>query len=181
MPDKRMRPFVKEEPGAEGLEQARAMGEQLLQAKAELAELRAEIRIKDAALEAKGRIHQAELEAKDAALQAKDRVHKAEAALLEFKLQGKDALLEAKEALIRRLQSEPQRWDDAPLAAAAAQRMSARAAGGSAAPALAPAPAPEARAADANRAGLAADGRPEVRSRARSCSLSTVVMMGLMG
>jgi hypothetical protein len=103
MSDKRMRPFVKEKPGAEWLEQARAMGEQLLQAKAELAELRAEIRIKDAALEAKGRVHQSELEAKDAALQAKDRVHKAEAALLEFKLQGKDALLEAKEALIRRL------------------------------------------------------------------------------
>ena len=102
MPDKRMRPIVKEEPGAGGaqqqqqqqqqhgaaaeyrdgqrrrveeeaqggaglllqllrtnadaqafavqvLEQARATGEQLLQAKAELAELRAEIRIKEAA------------------------------------------------------------------------------------------------------------------------------------
>ena len=115
------------------------------------------------------------------ALQAKDRVHKAEAALLEYKLQGKDALLGAKEALILRLQSEPQRRDDAPAAATAAQHMSARAAGGSAAAAPASAPALEARAADANRAGLAADGRPEVRSRACGCSLSSVVMMGLMG
>ncbi len=37
----------------QGLEQAGAMGEQLLQAKAEHAELRADIRIIDAALEAK--------------------------------------------------------------------------------------------------------------------------------
>ena len=181
MSDKRMRPFVKEKPGAEWLEQARAMGEQLLQAKAELAELRAEIRIKNAVLEAKDRIHQAELEAKDAALQAKDRVHKAEAALLESKLQSKDTLLEAKEALIRRLQKKPQRRDDAPAAAAAAQQTSARAAGGSAAPATSPAPAPEARAADTNRAGLAADGRPEVRSRACGCSLSSVASDGFDG
>jgi hypothetical protein len=92
------------------LEKARAMGEQLLQAKAELAELRAEIRIKDAALKA-------EVQFKEAALQ------------------GKDVVIEAKDALIRRLQSELQRRDDAPAAAAAAQQTSARAAGGSAAPA----------------------------------------------
>jgi hypothetical protein len=147
MPDKRMRPIVKQEPGADGaqqqqqqvaaagerdgqlrsvekearaaggleqqlqslrayadaqafacqgLSQVRAMGEQLLQAKAEVAELKAEIRIKDAALEAK-----------------------------DVALQSKDAVIEAKDALIRRLQSEVQ--DDALAAAGAAHCMSARA------------------------------------------------------
>ncbi len=51
--------------------------EQLLQAKAQVAELRADIRIKDAALE------------------AKVAVHKAEVALLETKLQSKEAALAA--------------------------------------------------------------------------------------
>ena len=66
----------------QGMERERAMGEQLLEAKAELlqakaqfAELRAEIRIKDAALE------------------AKDIVHKAEVAVLESKLQSPAAAL----------------------------------------------------------------------------------------
>jgi hypothetical protein len=134
MPDKRMRPIVKEEPGAggaqqqqqhgaaaegrigqrrriqeeaqggaglqlqllmtnadaqafavQGMERERAMGEQLLQAKAELAELRAEIRIKEAAIKADLQSRGAALEAelaelraeiriKDAAMEAKDRV-----------------------------------------------------------------------------------------------------------
>ena len=130
MPDKRMRPIVKQEPGGgdaqqlqaaaaatggsrqrrrgdageegagaelelqllranaeaqafalQGMERERALGEQLLRAKEELlqakvqvAELRAEIRIKDA-------VHQAQQEAKDA-------VHKAEVAVLESKLQS---------------------------------------------------------------------------------------------
>jgi hypothetical protein len=131
MPDKRMRPIVKQEPGADGaqelppqqqqaaaaaaageregrrrrsdmgekgagtelemqllvanakaqafalqgMERERALGEELLQAKAQVAELRAEIRINDAALEAKVAIH------------------KAEVALLETKLQSKEAAL----------------------------------------------------------------------------------------
>jgi hypothetical protein len=134
MPDKRMRPIVKEEPGAdcaqqlppqqqaaataagerqgqhhriedeaaegrvepglqlrranvEGqaiafitvqwMERERAMREELLQLKAQVAELRAEVRIKNAALE------------------AKDNAHKAEVALLESELQSKEAALQA--------------------------------------------------------------------------------------
>jgi hypothetical protein len=65
----------------QGMERERALGaqllqakEELLQAKAQVAELRAEIRIKDA-------VHNAQLESKDAA-------HKAEVAVLESKLQS---------------------------------------------------------------------------------------------
>ncbi len=61
----------------QGLERERAMGEQLLQAKAELlqakaqvAELRAEIRIKDAALEAKDIVHKAEVAVPESKLQS---------------------------------------------------------------------------------------------------------------
>jgi hypothetical protein len=45
------------------LQRERAMTEQLLQAKEQVVELRAEIRIKDAALEAKDAVHRAQLEA----------------------------------------------------------------------------------------------------------------------
>jgi hypothetical protein len=109
MPDKRMRPIVKQEPSGDGaqalpqqqqgeelgqregqrrrggeegraelevqlqllrahafslqgMERERLMGEALLQAKAQVAELLAEIRIKDAALEAKDALHKALLE-----------------------------------------------------------------------------------------------------------------------
>jgi hypothetical protein len=55
----------------------RAMAEQLLQEKAQVAELRAEIRIRDAALE------------------AKDATHKAKFALIESELQSKEAALQA--------------------------------------------------------------------------------------
>jgi hypothetical protein len=61
----------------QGVERERALGEQLLraieeilQAKAQVAELRAEIRIRDAALEAKDKAHKAEVEAKDKAHKA---------------------------------------------------------------------------------------------------------------
>jgi hypothetical protein len=124
IPDKRMRPIVKQEHGADGaqqllqqqtaaaaaageregpgagtelemqllranaeaqafalqgMERERAMAEELLQSKAQVAELRADIRIKDAALEA----HAA--------------VHKAEVGLLESKLQSKEAALAARD------------------------------------------------------------------------------------
>ena len=59
------------------MERERVMGEELLQSKAQVAELRAEIRIKDAALE------------------AKDAAHKSEVALLESELQSKEAALQA--------------------------------------------------------------------------------------
>ena len=61
----------------QGVERERALGEQLLQAKAQVAELRAEIRIRDAALE------------------AKDATHKAKFALIESELQSKEAALQA--------------------------------------------------------------------------------------
>ncbi len=67
----------------QSMERERAMGEELLQSKAQVAELRAEIRIKDVMLQAK-----------DAALEAKDSVHKAEVALLQSKLQSKEAALQ---------------------------------------------------------------------------------------
>jgi len=58
----------------QGMEQARVMGQELLQAKVQVAELKAEIRIKDAALEAK-----------DVLLQSKDAVIEATRALLQAK------------------------------------------------------------------------------------------------
>ena len=61
----------------QGMERERAMAEELLQAKAQVAELRAEIRIRDAALE------------------AKDATHKAKFALIESELQSKEAALQA--------------------------------------------------------------------------------------
>jgi hypothetical protein len=96
----------------EVLQRKRAMGEELLHAKAQVAELRAEISIRGAALEAK------------------------EAALC-----SKDTVFEAKDALIRGLQSESQRRDDGPAAGDASQQSSARASCISAA-AIAPTPAP---------------------------------------
>ncbi len=193
MPDKRMRPIVKQEPGSDGaqelpqpqqaaaaaageregrrrrgdmgeegaelelevqllrenaeaqafalqgMERAMAMGEELLHAKVQVAELRAEIRIKDAALES-------EVRSREAALQAKDAVHKAHVALLESKLQSKDDALEAKDAVLRskdsiieakdfficRLRNKSQRRDKV------AQHVSAQATAGSAAAAFPP-------------------------------------------
>jgi hypothetical protein len=120
----------------------RAMGEELLRLKAQLAGLQADIRVKDAALaaemQAKEAVYKAEiaffLQAKEAALQAKEAVHKAEVqakeAALQAKeavLQSKDAVIEAKEALIRRLQSELQRRDGGAAAAPAPAPASAHA------------------------------------------------------
>ncbi len=52
------------------MERDRAMAEDLLQAKEQVAELRAEIRIKDAAHKAKFALLESELQSKEAALQA---------------------------------------------------------------------------------------------------------------
>jgi hypothetical protein len=56
----------------QGMERERAMAEELLQAKAQVAELRADIRIKDAALEAKVAVHKAELDLLETRLQSKE-------------------------------------------------------------------------------------------------------------
>ncbi len=115
----------------QGMERERAMGEQLLQAKAQVAELRVDIRTKDAALEAKESVHKVKVALLESKLQLNG-------ALLQATLQSKDALfaanivaIEANDALIRRLQSVSQRQDDGLAAAGAAQQSSARAAGGS--------------------------------------------------
>ena len=94
-----------------GMEQARVMGQELLQAKAQNAELKAEIKskdaahqaAKDAALEATDAILQATIQGSDAALQTKnDLIH------------VKDALLQVKDAEIFRLEAELARRDVVP-------------------------------------------------------------------
>jgi hypothetical protein len=97
-----------------GMEQARVMGE-------EVVELKAEIRIKDAALQASA----VALQAKDALLQSKDAVIDAlrsKDAVIEGKtalLQAKDAIIAAKDAEIQRLQAELARCGARPAPAPA--------------------------------------------------------------
>jgi hypothetical protein len=169
MPDKRMRPIVKQEPGADGaqelpplqqqqvaaareqdvqrrmaedergeelqlqllranaqaqafalqgMERERAMGEELLQAKAQIAEVRAEVAVLESKLQSKEAVLQATLQSKDAVIAANI------------------AVIEAKDALIRRMQRE-QRRDDAPAAAgASASSSSSSAAAAAASPSL---------------------------------------------
>jgi hypothetical protein len=73
-----------------GMEQARVMGEQVV-------ELKAEIRIKDAALQAKDSVLEATVQSKDAVIQAKDAALQASAVALQAKdvaMQSKDAVIE---------------------------------------------------------------------------------------
>jgi len=145
-----------------GMEQARVMGEQVV-------ELKAEIRIKDAALQANDSVLQATIQAKDAALQAsavalqakdvamqsKDAVIEGKNALLQSKdaiIVAKDAVIVAKDAEIQRLQAELARCGadvavgggarPAPAPARAATAAAAHAPVPVPAPAPAPAPAP---------------------------------------
>ncbi len=100
----------------QGMEQARVIGLELQQAKVQNAELKAEIRNRDAALEAKDAI----IQGKDVTLLAKDDV-----------IEGKDALLQAKDAEISRLQADlEQRHDDEPEAQPAPARASGWGVGG---------------------------------------------------
>jgi len=107
----------------QGMEQTRVMGLELQQAKVQNAELKAEIRNRDAALEAKDAI----IQGKDATLLAKDAV-----------IEGKNALLQAKDAEISRLQAVLARRGAEPAAPPAPSRAAAaaeaRASAGSAAP-----------------------------------------------
>ncbi len=81
------------------MEHVRAMGEELLQTKKEMAELRAEIQAKEAAFKA-------ELQIKDAAMQMNAAV-----------LQSNNAVIEAKDALTCRLQKELRQGDGVSVAA----------------------------------------------------------------
>jgi hypothetical protein len=116
-----------------GVERERAMAEQLLQSKAQVAALLADIRIKDAALEAHADVHKAEVDLLETKLQSME-------VALQASLHRKEAAIQSKDALVRRVQSGQGRGDG-PVASGAAQQSSARAAGGSSAPAPAPAPA----------------------------------------
>jgi len=111
----------------QGMEQVRVMGQELLQAKVQNAELKAEIKIRDAALEAKDVLLQSTIQGNASVLQAKDAVIEANRVVL----QSKDALLQAKDAEICGLRAELARRNAEPAAAPAA-------AGGAAAPAPAP-------------------------------------------
>jgi len=96
-----------------------------------LAELKFEIKIKDAALQAKDAFNQTTIQAKDVALQAKDAALLAKDAALQASadaLQSKTALLQARDAEICRLQAELVRLHaEAALPAAAPARAAAAA------------------------------------------------------
>jgi len=165
------------------MEQARVMGEQVV-------ELKAEIRIKDAALAAKDALLQSTVQAKDAALAAKDEALAAKDAILQATIQGRDAalqasavalqakdallqskdaviegknallqVLQAKDAEIQRLQAELARCGAEAAVGGGARPAPAPARAAAAAAAHAPAPAP-ARAAIAVAAAAAAAAPP---------------------
>jgi len=127
-----------------GMEQARVMGEQVVELKAEIKIKDAALQAKDAALAAHDSMMQATVEGKNALLQSKDAVIEAKSGLL----QAKDAIILAKDAEIQRLQAELARCGaeaavgggarPAPAPARAAAAVAARVP----APAIALAPAP---------------------------------------
>ena len=114
----------------QGMEQTRVIGEQLVQAKSRIAELTAEMKIKDAVMQEKERI----IHSKDVALQSKDVALQEKVSHFGKLIKCKDELLQLEDAEIRRLQAD--------LA-----RLSSEVAAGGAA--LHPAPARAAAAADA--------------------------------
>jgi TPR repeat protein len=110
----------------EGMERARVLGEELQRAKVRIAELGAEVKMREEALQAK----EALLGSKDDQLQSKDVMIQSKDVVIQSKddqLQCKDALLQAQESTIRLLHA-----DNA--------RLNAGCAGGGAAPQPAPAP-----------------------------------------
>ena len=118
----------------QGMEQTRVIGEQLVQAKSRIAELTAEMKIKDAVMQEKERLFRELIQSKDVALQEKESHFGELINSKDVALQCKDELLQSKDAEIRRLQAD--------LA-----RLSSEVAAGGAA--LHPAPARAAAAADA--------------------------------
>ncbi len=136
-----------------GIEQARVMGEQVVELKAEIkikdAALQAAVQAKDAALQANDSVQQATVQARDVALQSKDALLHSKDAVIEAKtalLQAKDAIIVAKDAEIQRLRAELA-CCGAEAAVGGGARLApapARAAASAAAHAPAPAPAPAA-------------------------------------
>ncbi len=91
----------------EGMERTRVLGEELLQAKALIAKLEAEVRIKDGIIQSKDVIIQSKddmLHSKDEALQSKDALLQAKDVIIQSKdviIQSKDDQLQAKDAQLR--------------------------------------------------------------------------------
>jgi hypothetical protein len=80
----------------EGTERTRVLGEELLQAKALIAELKAEVRIKDGIIQSKDVI----IHSKDEALQSKDALLQAKDVIIQSKddqLQAKDVIIQSKD------------------------------------------------------------------------------------
>jgi TPR repeat protein len=86
----------------QGLEQARVLGEELLQAKARVAELAAELKMRDEALRSIIQSKDAVIQSKDDQLQSKDAVLQAQGR----EMHSKDALLQAKDLLLQAQDSE---------------------------------------------------------------------------
>ncbi len=121
----------------QGMELTRVIGEQLVQAKSMIAELTAEMKIKDAVMREKGRLIQsniAALRCKDELLQSKDAALHEKESLFGELIKCKDVIIEAKDAEILHLHAD-------------SARSSAEGAAGGAAPH--PAPSRAAAAADA--------------------------------
>jgi len=131
-----------------GMEQAQVMGLELQQARAQVVELKASIRIRDAALQAKDSILQATIQSKDAALQASAvALHSKDAVIDALRskdavIEAKNALLQAKDAEIQRLQAELVRRGPELAVGGRARPAPAPARAAAAAAARAPAPAP---------------------------------------
>jgi TPR repeat protein len=102
----------------QGLERARVLGEELLQAKARVAELAAELKVRDEALLAKEALLQTMINFKDEAIGTKDSLLQAKEALL----QSKDALLQAKDSELRLLHADIARLNAGGAAGGAARQ-----------------------------------------------------------
>jgi TPR repeat protein len=154
----------------EGMERTRVQGEELQRAKVRIAELAAEVKMREEALQAKEALLQTITKSKDEALQSKDvllqTITKSNDAVLQSKdelLLCKDALLQAKDAemkTITKSKEELLQAKDAEIRLLHADnaRLSAQAAAAGAAPPPAPAPA-AARAAAASAEAVFQEGQ----------------------
>ena len=98
----------------EGMERTRVLGEELLQAKALNAELKAEVRIKDVIIQSKDD----QLKAKDVIIQSKDDMLHSKDEVLQSKdalLQAKDAIIQSKDVIIQSKDDQLQQAKDAQL------------------------------------------------------------------
>jgi len=90
----------------QGMEQTRVIGEQLVQAKSRIAELTAEMKIKDAVMQEKERLFRELIQSKDVALQEKESHFGELINSKDVALQCKDELLQSKDAEIRLLHAD---------------------------------------------------------------------------